>query len=56
MPKKKFPVVTIREDQHDIVYDLALALYGKKHGNISRFVREAIDEKIQRHNKKDEQP
>lgn len=51
MAKKKFPPVTIREDQHEIIFDMSLALYGKKHGNISRFVREAVDEKIERHKK-----
>jgi hypothetical protein len=49
MAKQKFPTVTLRPDQDAIIKELAQALYGIRHGNKTRFVREAVDEKIERH-------
>jgi metal-responsive CopG/Arc/MetJ family transcriptional regulator len=47
-PKSKFASVTILKAQSILAEEMGDALYGKKHGNRSRFIREAIDEKIER--------
>jgi hypothetical protein len=48
MAKQKYPTVTLRLDQEPIVKEMARAKWGDKHGNKTRFVREAVDEKIER--------
>jgi hypothetical protein len=40
--------VTITDEQDSLVRELARAKWGDKHGNRARFVREAVDEKIER--------
>ena len=42
------PQVTITKEQDALVRELARAKWGDKHGNRARYVREAIDEKIER--------
>jgi hypothetical protein len=48
MAKEDFASVTILKKQAILAEELGDSLWGKKHGNKSRFVRAAIDEKIER--------
>ena len=54
MAKNKFSTVTLRQDQDPLVKEWARAIYGDKHGIKSRFVREAVDEKVEREKLKSE--
>jgi hypothetical protein len=56
MARTKFPTVTIRPEQDAIIKELAQAKYGIKHGNKTRFVREAVDEKIEREKNSQNEP
>jgi metal-responsive CopG/Arc/MetJ family transcriptional regulator len=48
MAKEDFATVTIRKKQSVLAEEFGDAIYGKKHGNRTRFIRDAIDEKIER--------
>jgi hypothetical protein len=48
MAKEDFATITIYKKQAILAEELGDSLWGKKHGNKTRFVRMAIDKEIER--------